>query len=382
MEATNDIRKVISNMVKLVMEREITWESLESILVDMSSTLAKSKQVIKVLIHELKVFDEKCLNGVVENDINSIGIDALEAENIVTKPYDCNEEVPIVEHSDKPMMEDFEEDNDCERKTFEIIENDISNDSETDESNESLSGDNDKVVEELENEFYVFIGDKNETNAKREAHEINEPTKKIQNSTNAFECSICFKNVTTKHNLKLHRRIHTQEKPFQCKSCSRYFARLHTLKKHEMIHTGEKPFKCKTCSKYFTVSSNLIRHERIHTGEKPFQCQECGKYFRHKSALCVHERIHTGEKPYECKHCQKCFGRKGHLKAHERIHTGEKPYRCKYCQKSFANQGSSMKHERIHTKEKPYNCETCRKSFTESGQLKRHKKTHTRKEPL
>ena len=321
MEATNDIRKVISNMVKLVMEREITWESLESILVDMSSTLAKSKQVIKVLIHELKVFDEKCLNGVVENDTNSIGIDALEAENIVTKPYDCNEEVPIVEHSDKPMMEDFEEDNDCERKTFEIIENDISNDSETDESNESLSADNDKVVEELENEFYVFIGDKNEAYSKREAHDINEPTKKIQKSANAFECSICLKNFTTKRSLKFHRRIHTGEKPFKCKTCSKSFTRLDILKKHERIHTGEKPFKCKTCSKSFSVSSTLIRHETIHTGEKPFQCKKCEKSFTRSAYLKIHERLHSEDKPYKCKFCEKSYIQINSLKKHETIHS-------------------------------------------------------------
>ena len=101
MEANSEIRIVISNMINLVFGKKITWETLESILVDMSSTLDKSKQVIKFLIHKLKDFDEKSLNGIVENDITLI---EMETENIVTKPYDCNEEVQIVEHSDKPMM--------------------------------------------------------------------------------------------------------------------------------------------------------------------------------------------------------------------------------------------------------------------------------------
>ena len=55
MESTNDIRKVISNMVKMVFEKEITWETLESILVDISSSLVKSKQVIRILIHGFKL---------------------------------------------------------------------------------------------------------------------------------------------------------------------------------------------------------------------------------------------------------------------------------------------------------------------------------------
>ena len=55
MESTNDIRKVISNMVKMVLEKEITWETLESILVDISSSLVKSKHVIRILIHGFKL---------------------------------------------------------------------------------------------------------------------------------------------------------------------------------------------------------------------------------------------------------------------------------------------------------------------------------------
>ena len=138
MEANSEIRIVISNMINLVFGKKITWETLESILVDMSSTLDKSKQVIKFLIHKLKDFDEKSLNGIVENDITLI---EMETENIVTKPEDFIEEVPNISDSDKPVITD----NENNKYT--------SDDSELNDANDSFNSPEDEdVIEILEQE--------------------------------------------------------------------------------------------------------------------------------------------------------------------------------------------------------------------------------------
>ena len=381
MEATNDIRKVIPNMVKLVLEKDITWESLESILIDMSSTHAKSKQVIKSLIHELKAIDEKYLN-----DITSIEIDALETENIVIKPDDFSKEVQGITDSDdsetddanetfnshkhEKVIENSEKEPEMESSKFQVDQ--IQNRDQTDTD----SGKNEEVVEELENEFYVFIGEKGETNSMREAHDIIESAKNIHKSAKAFECSICCKTFTAKQNLKKHRQIHTGEKPFQCKICSKSFSRSSNLKAHETIHTGEKPFQCKSCSKYYTQFDNLKRHEMIHTGEKPFHCKSCPKSFVELHHMKLHENIHTGEKPFKCSTCSKCFTQATNLKTHERIHSGERPFKCKTCSKSFTTLANLIRHEMIHTGERPFNCKDCGKCFTQNSSLKKHQKTH------
>ena len=123
MEMTEGNSKMISNMIRLVFEREITWETLESILDDMSSTLAKSKQVIKLLIDELKAFDSKSPNEVIRSDI-------VETESNPMKSKDGQ----IIADPAKSGIEDFEDcvndsdevksihENNSEEDTTEIIE--------------------------------------------------------------------------------------------------------------------------------------------------------------------------------------------------------------------------------------------------------------------
>ena len=288
-EICEERMKMISNMIRMVLDNKMSWEALESLLNDIASSLSKSKQVNKILISELKALNSKFCNEVIQSCSNSIDVDV-------------------------------EEDDDCGRKVFEIMENNTFDHSEFDDINKSFSADTEKVVEELENEFYVFIGDQGKTKSKREAHDINESANNIQKSIKGFECSICFKNFTTNRSLQKHKRIHTGEKPFQCKTCSKSFSWSVILKNHERVHTGEKPFKCKTCSKSFTRLGNVKAHERIHTGERPFTCEICPKVFSSVHNQKRHERIHTGERPFKCKTCEKCFIQNNDLLRHEKTH--------------------------------------------------------------
>ncbi|OMJ73404.1 hypothetical protein SteCoe_27913 [Stentor coeruleus] len=53
-------------------------------------------------------------------------------------------------------------------------------------------------------------------------------------------------------------------------------------------------FKCKFCFKNLSSRQNLREHMYIHTGEKPYACNEpgCEQKFRQGSLLSIHKKIH------------------------------------------------------------------------------------------
>lgn len=192
-------------------------------------------------------------------------------------------------------------------------------------------------------------------------------------------CDVCNKGFTLPWQLKIHKRIHNEQKPYKCQECFKSFTQSGNLKTHMRIHSGFRPFVCE-CGKNYPNKSELVVHMRQHSSEKllkTIECLNCDKKFVNKSELKVHVRIvHSGEKPFSCNQCPKTFAMHSHLVVHARSHTGEKPFQCSLCEKSFASSFILKTHSYVHSGEKNYECDICQKKFSQSSSRSVHRKTH------
>ena len=111
---------MISNMIKMVLDKSMSWETLEFLLDDIASSPSKSRQVIKILILELKALSSSTLNEVIEKD--PIQIDTLETENISIKTEDFKEEIQITLDSSNSEIESDEREGKygCRRNILEV----------------------------------------------------------------------------------------------------------------------------------------------------------------------------------------------------------------------------------------------------------------------
>ena len=418
--------------IQLAIQKQIPWNALSFMLTDLTISLDRSKQVIRVLVQELEKW---VLN--VESDSNHNGFDSL-----VSNEKETN--VKIQEDKANRVKQDVEENFECSDDPDSDVESIVITDelnclpqeevvyeSQSDIHTQFMQNEHYKAAFDFpSNEYYEFIANnesastdheeaellKDDTSLNEESavrhmieQDLDENNFEVQNEfleykqskpevdfpadefyefigNNEKQNSVSSSNdesIMTKsgrHQMEKKNEEMSSDgnkkKKHQCSFCAKCFSSKADKERHERIHTGEKPFKCQTCKMSCNDKGNLEKHERIHTGEKPFKCKFCQKQFRRKGDLTRHERIHTGEKPYECQTCKKCFNDTGALKRHEMIHTGEKSFQCKMCKQCFSQAEHLKRHERTHTQEKPLKYKTCNTSYSRLCDLTNHQRIH------
>ena len=407
----------VEGVIVMALKNEISWQMLDLLLEELTPTLEKSKQVIKILLKELHALSSSFQKMKAQKDSLTI-----ETSGESEKPKDeerseskyqetekiCNNSEQTIQvkspddsitmgevslfnikndSEDEDAFHELEKlqsrshNQDMETENKALFINDIKEQLEKIDDFESVRRD-----DNLENDIILAVTkitstEKTDFIEEQTVESDAEETGAVFNET-VLQPSQCENDQDKEsENQKIEHKNVVLIKGFKCEKCWTEFKRKHDLKSHEKIHTGEKSFKCKFCNKAFNRSFNLQRHEKSHIGEKPFGCDICSKTFLTKNELKQHMLIHTGEKPFQCKICKKSYTSKSYLKSHERIHSGEKPYKCQTCDKSFTQLMSFIFHKRSHTREKPYACKTCSRSFSSMSHARSHERIHRNGKP-
>lgn len=151
-------------------------------------------------------------------------------------------------------------------------------------------------------------------------------------------------------------------------------------KKYRKLKDKQITFTCDICQKVFKRNFSLKIHKRIHFDEKPFKCELCPMDFNQKSNYTKHKLIHLNQKPHKCTKCDNTFSQKSHLKTHQMLHAAEdlKPYKCGHCNSGFSNNNCLMKHVQIsHYGREMFKCDICDRIFVSKSGIKNHRKNHT-----
>ncbi|GLV36506.1 Meiotic central spindle [Carabus blaptoides fortunei] len=200
-----------------------------------------------------------------------------------------------------------------------------------------------------------------------------------------YVCHLCGKRLRSKANLYCHVKKHTDkpERRFECEICKGRYSSLNALQKHKEKHTELRvSHRCTTCNKLFMTNAKLEKHIEIKHGNKlRFQCPDCPKAFQRKYRLLMHRNTHTGEKPYLCEICGKAFSNMGVRYQHQLIHFAEKRFMCDVCGNRFRRVTHLNAHKLIHSGVKPFKCDVCGKTFAYQKTMATHKRKHQQATP-
>ena len=131
----------------------------------------------------------------------------------------------------------------------------------------------------------------------------------------------------------------------QCPDCPLKFPMAIVLKYHrEKAHQA----KCEIC----TVCGKKVRcmkiHLKVHKNEKQLQCDMCDFQCNARSSLKRHMYTHSEDpmegRKHRCELCMKAFFNKYDLKQHLLTHGKIRPYQCKLCSGTFTNFSGHRQH--------------------------------------
>lgn len=164
-----------------------------------------------------------------------------------------------------------------------------------------------------ENQLYCTVCQKHFNTRSGYAYHINQLHSKIKN----YSCSFCDKKFGMKRILDNHiRNIHSSEKTFQCMKCFKYFKTDAALYNHEIIHK-QSNYVCELCNKKFHYKHNLEVHRLLHSNDRKYSCNHCSSTFKTRNYLAKHLKGHFSDtKNFSCSYCDFKTTQKRYLSEH------------------------------------------------------------------
>ena len=300
----------ISDMIALVFKKKLMWEALEFEIDSASTSLFNSKQIIKILLHELKTLQSSqcsCPKNCDGNNDTKVKVETDKVERM-----DGTNDTSVI--SNDFQIEDLGENL---SETIENIIKDKQNIEMYDECEE----------ESLSQELESYMASENDS--KNDSNQSNEKKKPKK----IYECKTCFKIFVTPSKLERHENIHTGKKMFQCEFCIKRFNQPNHLKDHlfRSFCTETESFKCNKTRTFSEDVAQIIESKKKKQSSskrklpseleqeylsRKYECQTCFKRFVTPSKLERHESVHTGRKIFQCETCEERFNQPNHLNEH------------------------------------------------------------------
>ena len=243
----------------------------------------------------------------------------------------------------------------------------------------------------------------------------------FDNSSDKYECPICFRKVIGRHHLESHMNEHEDEKSLKNQQkflkCSKIVAGEHKPKAHINTHDKtdnpyERPRNCyrKRYSSPMSGKDHMDSHENTQgkdgspsIGKRQHKCSICAYVVAGEQRFMEHMTTHDNgieappldaewkedtdsdnDKPnlFQCQICLKMISGKFRYKLHMETHTSSGSHstvlvECAIC-KILLKMKELYKHmQAVHTPNRPFTCQICSASYVRCERLvEHHEKYH------
>ncbi|KFB44803.1 hypothetical protein ZHAS_00012711 [Anopheles sinensis] len=211
----------------------------------------------------------------------------------------------------------------------------------------------------------------------------------VKTADGKFMCTVCERLFSHQQTVRIHFRIHTNEKPYKCAYCTESYIRSDYLERHMKVHFKDGILPAAAIASMAAVAAaaaaaaaaassgaSTTRTADVASPPPPAPPPPSASVVKEDIPETTPVVAATPSPVSTTTTTKPLIGRAG--LAPENYHFTESndgQFVCKICDKVFSQVAQLRKHALAHTEEKPFYCETCDRSFNRVDYLKEHFKS-------